>query len=62
MMQNGFRRLALAQGLLPERPLSRDTPDRGENPAIGDAPEHGGADAPIGVWGDQPDLRAASAA
>ena len=26
MMQNGFRRIALAQGLLPERPESHDLP------------------------------------
>jgi hypothetical protein len=30
MMQNGFRRIALAQGLLPERPPVRAIPMRAE--------------------------------
>jgi hypothetical protein len=41
MMQNGFRRIALAQGLLPERQPTRETPDGVET---SDAPRHNVAD------------------
>ena len=43
MMQNGFRRIALAQGLLPERPPSREVPASLETSVV---TPHPPADAP----------------
>ena len=45
MMQNGFRRIALAQGLLPERPASRETPVP-IAPAAGESPDAAPAPGP----------------
>jgi hypothetical protein len=56
MMQNGFRRIALAQGLLPERPPSREAPANVEPSTAQrlDVTEEAGA------WDGDPDMRVAS--
>jgi hypothetical protein len=62
MMQNGFRRIALAQGLLPERPGSPELPANVE-PATAlrlDAAE--AADPPVRARVGNPEMLVADAA
>ncbi len=54
MMQNGFRRIALAQGLLPERPATRPVPADVEPEA---APRPGATEAPESPPGARDDDR-----
>jgi hypothetical protein len=62
MMQNGFRRLALAQGLLPERPSARETSEWVEIPLVALEAATDGSNAPVGAWGDQRDSRSGTVA
>ncbi len=60
MMQNGFRRIALAQGLLPERLPTREVPVNVE-PSAAARPEVTEAAGPLaGAGNDQPEMRVAS--
>jgi len=62
MMQNGFRRIALAQGLLPERLPSRDVCASDE---LLSRPSAGLTDPPNAsaeVWERVPEMRVASPA
>ena len=61
MMQNGFRRLALAQGLLPEAPPSRQAADRDAGPALTIGADADRSDPPIGAWREAPDMQDARA-
>jgi hypothetical protein len=61
MMQNGFRRLALAQGLLPARPPPPDVPAQLK---AFDAPPSSSAAAPqppSDTWDSEAEMWAASA-
>jgi hypothetical protein len=62
MMQNGFRRIALAQGLLPESPAMRPVPadvapSAAPHPAAAEA-----ADSPAGACDDDRQMLVVSAA
>jgi hypothetical protein len=62
MMQNGFRRIALAQGLLPDRLPNRETPAKvepSEAPRLNDtaAPR-----APSDTWDGGIEMRVAGSA
>jgi hypothetical protein len=62
MMQNGFRRIALAQGLLPERLATRDlaadvAPSAAPRLDAAEAPE-----SPTGAYDDDRDMLVAGAA
>jgi len=60
MMQNEFRRIALAQGLLPERLPLREAPTSVE-PSANERPEVAeAAGTPAGGWNDDPEMRVAS--
>ena len=61
MMQNGFRRIALAQGLLPERPVSREAPVGAEPEAAQRLDTSEEAGTPDGAWDGEPDIWVASA-
>ena len=62
MMQNGFRRIALAQGLLPERLPSRELPAAPE-PCADRHPDAAAAAAASPSAGDgEPGMRVACAA
>jgi hypothetical protein len=61
MMQNGFRRLALAQGLLPEATALRAADDRDAGPAMPADADTARSDAPIAAWREASDMRAARA-
>jgi len=62
MMQNGFRRIALAQGLLPERPATREVAANVE-PAAAPRPDATeAADSPPGACGDDRQMLVAGAA
>lgn len=50
MMQNGFRRIALAQGLLPARPPSRDVPASVETSDAPPRNDSAAPQAPIDAW------------
>jgi hypothetical protein len=62
MMQNGFRRIALAQGLLPARPPSpavsaRDTTSDIQQSDLGETER-----TPTNGWNSDPEMRVASIA
>jgi len=61
MMQNGFRRLALAQGLLPEPPASREVPADVAPTAAPRLDAAEAADAPRGACDDDPQMLVADA-
>jgi len=62
MMQNGFRRIALAQGLLPDRLPSRQIPANAE-PADALRPDATAvASALADAWNGSPAMQAASPA
>ena len=62
MMQNGFRRIALAQGLLPVRPPSpaASTGQITSDPQPSDPGET--ARTPTGDWNNDPEMRVATIA
>jgi len=61
MMQNGFRRIALAQGLLPERPASCKAPVDAERETARRLDISEEAGTPAGAWDGDADMRGASA-
>jgi hypothetical protein len=61
MMQNGFRRLALAQGLLPEPPASRDLLADVEPSAASRLDATEAADSPAGARDDDREMPVAGA-
>ena len=62
MMQNGFRRIALAQGLLPERLPIRATPTRIETSDAPRLDEIDTADIPSDAWGGGVEMPVGSSA
>ncbi len=62
MMQNGFRRIALAQGLLPEPLPSREAPATHEPCEVQHPDAAEAAASPPGACDGNPDVRVACAA
>ena len=61
MMQNGFRRIALAQGLLPAHKPSGDVPERLEAAADQKLNDAAAPRTPVGMWDSDRETWVASA-
>lgn len=62
MMQNGFRRIALAQGLLPDRLTSREVSESNEPPDVSRLGASEAAGVSPGARDGDPQMRVAGAA